>query len=69
MPIANIRAVFRAATPQITSTATDAILNWQRSRYPDTARIVGSDAISDTELIVRKIDRRWPQAYQSVIAF
>jgi hypothetical protein len=47
---------------QITSTATDAILNWRRCRYPDAARIVGSDAISNTELILRKIDQRWPQA-------
>jgi hypothetical protein len=43
MLIASTRALFHAVTPQITSTATDAILNWRRCRYPDAARIVGSN--------------------------
>jgi hypothetical protein len=41
----------------------------QRSRYPDTARIARSEAISNTELVLRKIDQRWPRAYQSVMRF
>ncbi len=35
--------LFHAVTPQITSTATDAILNWRRCRYPDAARLASSN--------------------------
>jgi hypothetical protein len=41
MLIASTRALFHAVTPQITSTATDAILNWRRYLCPDAARIAG----------------------------
>jgi hypothetical protein len=34
---------FRAVTPQITGTATDAIRNWRRNPFPDAARTAGSN--------------------------
>ena len=39
MPIASTRALFHAATPQITSTATDAIRSWPRNRCLGAAKI------------------------------
>ena len=62
MPIANTRALFHAVIPQITSGATDAILNWRRCRYPDAARLASSNVSAST---VQKRQRERPRAYRT----
>ena len=43
MPIVPTRALFHAATPRITSTATAAILNWRRNPARLLREIAGSN--------------------------